>query len=103
MSNDIVKRVNSVPVISTDAYQHVGRYAGAVVLAVFEQIGGVQRMASWADQNPTDYYTKLLPKLISRTTQLEVSGSVTIDDAITRLESQTVDADYVVVEQEYDL
>jgi len=74
--------------ISGEAYQHVGRYAGAVVLACFEQVGGLQRMASWAEDNYTDFATKLFPKLIQRSTQVDVSGTVTIDDAISRLESQ---------------
>lgn len=78
--------------ISGEAYQHVGRYAGAVVLACFEQIGGLSRMAHWADSNPTDFYTKLMPKLIQRSTQVDVSGVVTIDDAISRLESQPTEA-----------
>lgn len=105
MSNEVVKHVNSLPVISADQYQHLGKYAGAMVLACFEQIGGLERFKTWADGNPTDFYTKLFPKMISRSAQLEVSGSVTIDDAISRLEAQDVlDADFEVVEQqEYDL
>jgi hypothetical protein len=93
--------------ISGEAYQHVGRYAGAVVVACFEQIGGLRRMADWADQNPTDFYTKLMPKLIQRSTQVDVSGTVTIDDAISRLESQPMNADYSEVVEDaefyYDL
>lgn len=104
MASDIVKAVNRLPVISADQYAHVGRYAGGVVMAVFEQLGGVRRMASWADENPTDYYTKIFPKMISRSSQLEVSGSVSLDDAISRLEAgDVVDADYEVVEKEWDL
>lgn len=44
--------------------------------------------------------------MISRSQQVEVSGSVTIDDAISRLEAQdeAIDAHYEVLEpQEYDL
>lgn len=93
--------------ISGEAYQHVGRYAGAVVVACFEQIGGLRRMAAWADDNPTDFYTKLMPKLIQRSTQVDVSGTVTIDDAISRLESQPMNADYSEVIEDaafyYDL
>ena len=104
MSNDIVKTVGKLPVISAEAYAHVGRYAGGVVMAVFEQLGGVTRMASWADENPTDFYTKLFPKMISRSAQLEVTGSISLDDAITRLESgDIVEAEYVEVEKEWDL
>lgn len=80
--------VANMPQISGEAYQHVGRYAGAVVMACFEQIGGLARMQTWADTNPTDFYTKLFPKLVQRSAQVDVSGVVTIDDAIARLENQ---------------
>ena len=91
-----VRDVNSAPMISAEAYAAVGKYAGALVLSCFEQMGGLPRMVVWADQNPTDFYTKLMPKVIQRSTAVEHSGSVTIDDAISRLE----DADYREV---YDL
>ena len=81
------REVARLPVISTEQYQHVGRFAGALVLSCFEQMGGLPRMAAWADGNPTDFYTKLFPKLISRSQQVDVSGTLTIDDAISRLEN----------------
>lgn len=81
-SRDIAK----LPMISAEQYQHVGRFAGALVLSCFEQIGGLDRMAEWADNNPTDFYTKLFPKMISRSQQVDVSGTLTLDDAIERLE-----------------
>lgn len=93
VANDLA----GVPMISAEQYQHVGRYAGALVLSVFEQIGGAPRMASWADSNPTDFFTKLFPKMISRSQQVDVSGTLTIDDAISRLEN----ADFTEVS--YDL
>lgn len=83
------KAVASLPQISGEAFSHVGRYAGAVVLACFEQIGGLQRMAQWADQNPTDYYTKIFGKVVQRSVSADISGTVTIDDAISRLESNS--------------
>lgn len=92
-----------VPVISAEAYQHLGRFSGALVLSVFEMIGGAPRMAAWADQNPTDFYTKLLPKVISRSQQVDVSGTLTIDDAISRLERMEVAEFEEVPEQFYDL
>jgi hypothetical protein len=94
-----------LPVISAEQYQHLGRFSGALVLSVFEMIGGAPRMASWADQNPTDFYTKLLPKVISRSQQVDVSGTLTIDDAISRLERMD-DAEFDEVirpENIYDL
>lgn len=65
-------------------------------------------MKTWADQNPTDFYTKLFPKMISRSQQVDVSGTLTIDDAIDRLErqnSQLALADYTEVSdgEFYDL
>ena len=103
MTNDVVKRVNSVPVISAEAMAHVDRYAKGITLACFEMNGGLQSFADWAKANESEFYVKLWGKLIGKSVQVEHSGTITIDDAITRLESQTVDADYVVVEQEYDL
>ena len=99
------REVGSIPMISAEQYQHVGRYAGAVVMAVFEQIGGVDRMKAWADTNPTDFYTKLFPKMISRSQQVDVSGTLTIDDAINRLErmGDVVEAEFTEIPQTYDL
>jgi hypothetical protein len=104
-TRDIAK----LPMISAEAYQHVGRFAGALVMSCFEQIGGLPRMAHWADNNPTDFYTKLFPKMISRSQQVDISGTLTIDDAITRLENQgqVIEGDYTAYddmpEKLYDL
>lgn len=95
-----------LPMISAEQYQHVGRFAGALVMSCFEQMGGLPRMVAWADSNPTDYYTKLFPKMISRSQQVDVSGTLTIDDAINRLErmGDMVEADFEEVETPtYDL
>lgn len=112
MKTDLVAvrtNVDRLPVVSGETYQHVGRYAGAVVMSVFEQMGGVPRMREWADSNPTDFYTKLFPKMIQRSTSVDVSGNITIDDAISRLErgdryEQPVDAEFEeIAGQQYDL
>jgi hypothetical protein len=92
-----------LPMISAEQYQHVGRFAGALVLSCFEQIGGLPRMAHWADSNPTDFYTKLFPKMISRSQQVDVSGTLTIDDAIARLEGQSEFAEFEEVPPAFDL
>lgn len=98
------REINRAPVISAEQYSHVGKYAGALVLACFEQMGGLPRMVAWAETSPESFYTKLLPKLVQRSTAIEHSGTLTIDDAITRLESQggAIDADFAEV-REYDL
>lgn len=98
------KDVAALPVISGEAYQHIGRFAGALVLSCFEQIGGLPRMAAWADQNPTDFYTKLFPKMISKTAQVDHTGSVTLDDAISRLErsSDPVEASFTEIPDDFE-
>lgn len=105
-TQDVANGLARLPMLSAEQYQHVGRYSGAVVLSVFEQIGGAPRMANWADQNPTDFYTKLFPKLIARSQQVDVSGTLTLDDAITRLERME-EADYdevtPIAAQQFDL
>lgn len=99
----VVLEVASIPMISAEQYQHVGRFAGAVVMSVFEQIGGAPRMAAWADSNPTDFYTKLFPKMISRSQQVDVSGTLTIDDAISRLDRMDNIIEAEFTETTYDL
>lgn len=95
--------VSQLPVIDANMYEHVGRYAGSVVVAAFHMIGGVERFAEWCDANPTSFYEKIWAKLPQKSTAVSVSGTVTLDDAITRLESQTIEADYEEVEPTYDL
>lgn len=91
---EVRKNVDQLPAIGGDVYQHVGRYAGAVVMAVFEQLGGVNRMAAWADSNYTDFATKLFPKMIQRSQSIDVTASVTIDDAISRLENAPIEGKF---------
>lgn len=102
----VARNLASLPMLSAEQYQHIGRFSGAVVLSVFEQIGGAPRMAVWADQNPTDFYTKLFPKMIARSQHVDVSGTLTIDDAISRLERME-EGEYTDITpepaQQYDL
>jgi hypothetical protein len=63
---------------------HAGRYARECVLLAFEMIGGVERMAAWAAENPGDFYTKLYTKVITR--EVEVTASEGIEDLLTRLD-----------------
>lgn len=65
---------------STDAdgnlYQHVGRYAGQMVITAFDMIGGVDRLAAWAEANPSDFFTKVFPKVIAKPVEHTVSEGV---------------------------
>jgi len=64
---------------------HAGRYAREAVLLAFEMIGGVERMASWAEANPTEFYTRLFTKVITR--EVEVSASQGVEDLLARLDN----------------
>lgn len=86
-NNTVSAHVASLPAISAEQYQHVGRYAGAVVLSAFEQIGGAQRLTQWADENPTDFYTKMFTKMIGKSVTVDANVNISIDDAIGRLEA----------------
>ena len=43
----------------------------------FEMIGGVPRLALWADQNPTKFYT-LYSKLVPATAELQTKTDITV-------------------------
>lgn len=57
-------------------YQHVGRYAGRMVLTAFDMIGGVDRLADWANKNPGEFFTKVFPKVITKPHEIGVSDGV---------------------------
>lgn len=80
--------LSNVPHIDPALYSNVGRHAGAVVMTVFEQVGGVKAMAAWAEENPTDFYTKLFPKIINTPKQLEVSGKISVEEIIKTLDME---------------
>lgn len=83
---------------------HAGRYSREMVLLAFEMIGGVERMADWADRNPGEFYTKLFPKVITR--EVEVHAGQGIEELLAKLDgsSQTplqqpiTDAEYTIDE-----
>ena len=99
----------SAPIAFGDAdgavVAHAGRYARECVLTAFEMIGGVDRMADWADKNPDQFFTKLFPKVITK--EVEVTASAGIEDLLAQLDRSplpaapaepAVDADFEVVE-----
>jgi len=51
---------------------------------VFDLIGGVPRMAVWADQNPGEFYTKLLTRNMQAQNHQEHSGRIEIVSAVPR-------------------
>jgi len=54
------------------------------VYDAFDLIGGVPRLAVWADENPGEFFTKLLPRTMQSHQQTEHSGEIRIISAIPR-------------------
>lgn len=92
-----VPAVAETPSVDAQLYANIGRYAGNVVMAVFQEVGGVEAMADWAEENPTDFYTKLFPKVITAPKQIEVGGTITLEEAVKALDLAE-GTDYHVVE-----
>ena len=88
-----------VPAVDSQLYANIGRYAGNVVMSVFDQIGGADALADWAEENPDDFYTKLLPKIITAPKQIEVGGTITLEEAVKALDMEE-GRDYHVIETE---
>lgn len=69
---------------------HVGRYAREAVVTAFEMMGGVDRLADWASKNPTEFYTRLFPKVISR--EVELNAGKGIEDLLAQLDRGVQDS-----------
>ena len=67
-----------------DNVKHSPRRANNAVQDAFDLIGGVPRLAVWANQNPGEFFTKLLPKTMQTQQQQEHSGEIRIISAVPR-------------------
>ncbi len=68
---------------------NMGRYHREAVATAFEMIGGIDRLADWADKNPDQFYTKLYPRLIPK--EVEVGTSQGVEDLLRQLDAKTID------------
>lgn len=50
----------------------------------FDLIGGVPRLAAWANENEGHFYTKLFSKTVERASKLEHTGEIKIISSIPR-------------------
>ena len=76
------------------------KYGRLAALAVFEMIGGTRALAEWAQRNPTDFYTKIFTKTISK--EVEISAATGVDAIVKQLgnaveDEDILDVDYAVV------
>lgn len=68
---------------------NVGRYHRDAISTAFEMIGGIQRLADWADKNETEFFTKLYPKLVPK--EVEVGTSEGVEDLLRKLDTELID------------
>ena len=93
-----------IPAASSDGavMTLTGSYARHAVLAAFQAIGGVERLAEWADENPGEFYKSIFSKTITR--ESEVNHTVGIENELDALEhlDDAIDADFDIVEDDGD-
>tara|TARA_R110000772_G_C13310278_1_gene440229 strand:- start:24030 stop:24458 length:429 start_codon:yes stop_codon:yes gene_type:complete len=68
---------------------------GAIAVA-FEMMGGVERFAEWAEDNPDDFYIKMFGKTIGR--EVEHSKAVEVEDILDILDGEAEDITDVTFE-----
>ena len=93
----------TLPMVGPDGalMAHAGKRSAMLVQDAFEMIGGVQRFAQWADENPGDFYTKLFSKTITRESDVNVQvGVENMLDELQDAEAQgmILDAEFTDVE-----
>lgn len=87
---NVAKSAPSVPAaFDGEIFSNVGKYARGAVLYAFEQVGGPDGLATWAEDNKDDFYTKLFPKIIAR--ESEVTHHKTVDQLM-----DIIDGDYEI-------
>lgn len=68
---------------------NVGRYHREAISTAFEMIGGIPALADWAENNKTDFYTKLYPRVIPK--EVEIGASQGVEDLLRQLDAKTID------------
>lgn len=77
-----------------DTVKRSPRRTNNAVQDAFDLIGGVPRLAVWADKNPGEFFTKLLPKTLQSHQQQEHSGVITI---VSKVPKTAIDGEYTDV------
>ena len=84
---------------------NASKYGRVAILAVYEMIGGTMAFANWAKDNQTDFYTKLMPKVVQK--DVEVNAGNSIDELVRKLSQdgernpeEIIEGDYRLVEDD---
>ncbi len=68
---------------------NAGRYSRGAVIAAFEMMGGIETFAEWADENKSEFYTKLFGKTIGR--EMETKSSDSVEEYLKILDGEAED------------
>ena len=74
---------------------NAGKYARSAVAIVYDQIGGHDAFAQWAEENKGDFYTKMFTKIIGR--EVEIGASDSVEALLDKLDN----GDLAVLEAEF--
>lgn len=55
---------------------NAGRFARGATIMAFEMMGGIENFVQWAENNETEFYTKMFGKVIGREVENKNSDSV---------------------------
>lgn len=76
---------------------NAGKFSRAAVIATFEMLGGLETFTEWADENKSEFYTKMFGKVIGR--EVEHKASDSLEDILDILDGEAEEIVDVVAEE----
>lgn len=78
------------------------RYSRRAIAVAFDLIGGVDAFADWADENKSEFYTKMFTKIVGKEIELGVTEGVEalldmLDEGV-HDNAEVIDAEFEVLE-----
>ena len=67
-----------------------GRFSRGAIVAAFQLNGGLEAFATWAKENPTDFYTRMFGRVIGKEALEPPKGPDDVEDLLATIE----DAEY---------
>jgi hypothetical protein len=71
--------------LDADLTQFIGKAMNLEVALVYHELGGTEAMTDWARQNQTDFYTKLVPRIMEK--RIEHTASNSVEEMLARLDT----------------
>lgn len=66
---------------------NAGIYSRTAIIMAFELNGGIEKFAEWAEDNPSEFYTKLFGKLVGR--EVEAPKTDNVEDLLDVLDLES--------------